>query len=128
MKSVIYAIALSTVVTGIAMAQPPERAEHMDRMAVLLDLDEYQKTEVQRILQEQRETAQAAREATRESGQRPTREERAAQREQMRDATMTQLQAVLRPEQITKFEVLTEMARDRGRGGRGRRGDGPGEE
>jgi len=128
MKSVVYAVAISTVLTGIAMAQPPERAEHFDRMAILLDLDEYQKTEVQRILQERRDTARATREAMRDSGQRPSREERMALREQMRDATMTQLQAVLRPEQITKFEVLREMARERGRGGRGRRGEGPAEE
>ncbi len=99
----------------------------MDRVAILLDLDEYQKTEVQRILQEQRETARATREAMRDSGERPSREERMALREQMRDATMTQLQGVLRPEQITKFEVLREMARERGRGGRGRRGEGPAE-
>ena len=124
MKSVVYAVAISTVVAGIAMAQPPGRAEHMDRMAILLDLDEYQKTEVQRIMQEQRETARAAREAMRESGERPSREERAARREQMREATMTQLQAVLRPEQITKFEVLREMAGERGRGRRGGRGEG----
>ncbi|NNC64017.1 MAG: hypothetical protein HKN84_04470 [Gammaproteobacteria bacterium] len=124
MKSVIYAVAVSTVLTGIAMAQPPGRAEHMDRMAILLDLDEYQKTEVQRIMQEQRETARATREAMHDSGQRPSREERVALREQMRDATMTQLQAVLRPEQITKFEVLREMARERGRGRRGRHGEG----
>lgn len=128
MKSVVYAVLISTVVTGIAMAQPPGRAEHMDRMAILLDLDDYQKTEVQRILEEQRETARATREAMRDSGQRPSREERLALREQQRDATMTQLQAVLRPEQITKFEVLREMARERGRGGRGRRGEGPAEE
>ena len=63
MKSVIYAVAVSMVLTGIAMAQPPGRAEHMDRMAILLDLDEYQKTEVQRIMQEQRESARATREA-----------------------------------------------------------------
>lgn len=119
MKSVIYAVALSTVVTGIAMAQPPGRAEHMDRMAILLDLDEYQKTEVQRILQEQRETTRATREAMRESGQRPSHEERVALREQTRDATMTRLQSVLRSEQITKFEVLRDMARERGRGRRG---------
>jgi Spy/CpxP family protein refolding chaperone len=124
MKSVIYAVAVSMVLTGIAMAQPPGRAEHMDRMAILLDLDEYQKTEVRRIMQEQRQTARATREAMRDSGERPSREERVALREQMRDATMTQLQAVLRPEQITKFEVLREMATERGRGRRGRHGEG----
>ena len=124
MKSVVYAVALSTIVTGVALAQPPGRAEHMDRMAIRLDLAEYQKTEVQRILQEQRENARALRETMRESGERPTREERVARREQMRDATMTQLQDVLRPEQITKFEVLSDMARERGRGGRGGRGEG----
>ncbi len=128
MKSVVYAVAISAVMTGIAVAQPPDRAEHMDRMAVLLDLDEYQKTEVQRILQEQRESARTSREAMRESGQRASREERAALREQMRDATMTRLQGVLRPEQITKFEVLREMAREHGRGWRGRRGEGRAEE
>lgn len=128
MKTVVYSVAISTLVTGIALAQPPERAEHFDRMAVLLDLDEYQKAEVQRILDAQRDTARANREAMRDSGQRPSREERAAMREQMREATMTQLQAVLRPEQITKFEVLSDMARERGRRGRGGRGDGPAEE
>ena len=122
MKTVVYVVALSTALAGVAMAQPPERAERMDQMAILLDLDEYQKTEVERILQEQRETARATREAMRESGERPSREERAARRQQAREATTTQLQSVLTPQQMTKFEVLRDMSRDRGRRGQGRRG------
>jgi len=120
MKSVAYVIALSTVLGGVAMAQPAEQPNRMDRMAILLDLNDYQKTEVQRILQEQRETARATREAMRDSGERPSREERVAQRQQAREAVMTQMQSVLTPEQITKFEVLRDMNRGRGRRGGGR--------
>jgi len=92
----------------------------MDSMAILLDLNDFQKTEVQRILQEQREAARATREAMRDSGERPSREERVAHRQQAREAVMTQMQSVLTPEQITKFEVLIDMNRGRGRRGGGR--------
>ncbi|MDH3418936.1 MAG: hypothetical protein OEQ25_07175 [Gammaproteobacteria bacterium] len=126
MKSVAYVIALSTIVTGVAMAQPPdvsERMDRMDRMAILLDLDEFQKTEVQRILQAQRETARASREAMREAGERPSREERMAHRQQAREAVLTQLQSVLTQDQLTKFEVLAaDERRGRGRRDGGRRG------
>lgn len=124
MKLLAYLIAFSTLYAGVATAQPPApgRGEGMERMAVLLDLDEYQQAEVQRILGEQRSAARAAREAMRESGQRPSREEMAAQRQEIKTNTLTQLQSVLTPEQITKFEVLTEGARGPGRRGGGRHG------
>ena len=120
MKSVAYVIVFSAVLSGVAMAQPSEQLNRMDRMGILLDLDDYQKTEVQRILQEQRESMRAAREAMRDSGERPSREERVAHRQQAREAVMTQMQSVLTPEQITKFEVLRDMNRGRGRRGGGR--------
>jgi len=118
MKSVAYVIALSTIFTGVAMAQPPDVSERMDRMAILLDLNEFQKTEVQRILQAQRETARATREAMREAGERPSREARTAHRQQAREAVLTQLQSVLTQDQLTKFEVLADERRGRGRGRR----------
>ena len=120
MKTVAYVIAFLAVLSGVAMAQPSEQLNRMDRMGILLDLDDYQKTEVQRILQEQRESMRAAREAMRDSGERPSREERVARRQQAREAVMTQMQSVLTPEQITKFEVLRDMNRGRGRRGGGR--------
>ena len=96
----------------------------MERMAVLLDLDDYQKAEVQRILEEQRSAARAAREAMRESGERPTREEMVARRQEAAANTLAQLQSVLTPEQLTKFEVLMERPRESGPrdGGRHDRG------
>jgi len=120
MKTVAYVIAFLAVLSGVAMAQPSEQPNRMDRMAILLDLNDFQKTEVQRILQEQRESMRAAREAMRDSGERPSREERVARRQQAREAVMTQMQSVLTPEQITKFEVLRDMNRGRGRRGGGR--------
>jgi len=121
MKSLAYVVALSTLLAGIAAAQPPEAGERMDRMAVLLDLNDYQKSEMQRIFEEQRETFRAAHEAARESGERPSREEMQAQRQQARESLRSQLEAVLTPEQMTKFDILADEAR-----GRGGRGHGPG--
>ena len=127
MRALAYGIALFTVLTGVATAQPPEPGERLDRMAILLDMTDYQKTEVQRIFEEQRETMRAAHEAMRESGVRPSREEMQAQRQQARDSLRLQLEGVLTPEQMTKFDILAEEHRGRGpRGFHGRRGgDGP---
>jgi Spy/CpxP family protein refolding chaperone len=122
MKLVPYLIACSMLFVGIATAQPPRQEEAMERMAVLLDLDDYQRTEVQRILEEQRSAAKAAREAMRESDQRPSREEMAAHRQQAAESTLVQLQSVLTPEQITKFQALMDRPRGSGPRGGGRHG------
>jgi len=128
MKLATYLLALSTLFVGVATAQPPGRGTDMERMAVLLDLDEYQQTEVKRILEEQRSAARAAREAMRESGERPSREDMQARRQQAEENTLAQLQSVLTPEQIIKFEVLMERPRGAGPAGRGRHGGPPTDE
>jgi hypothetical protein len=128
MKAVPYLIACSTFLVGVATAQPPARGNDMERMAILLDLDEYQQAEVERILDEQRSAARAAREAIRESGERPSREDMAARRQQAAESTLSQLQSVLTQEQITKFEVLMQQPRGPGRRGNGGRGQPPAEE
>jgi hypothetical protein len=92
----------------------------MDDLAVLLDLDTYQKGEVARILKEQREAMRATRERVMDSDERPSREQIEAMREQNRAALISKLQAVLTEPQITKFKVLAERPR-------GRRGPGDGE-
>lgn len=125
MKAVPHLIAFSSLFVGVATAQPPARGNDMERMAILLDLDEYQQAEVKRILDEQRSVARAARDAIRESGERPSREDMAARRQQAAESTLTQLQSVLTQEQITKFEVLMEQPRGPGRRGDGRRGEPP---
>ncbi len=122
MKSLAYGIVLLIALAGVASAQPPEPGQRLDRMAILLDLNDFQKNEMQRIFDEQREARRATREAIRESGVRPSREERAAQRQQARDNLRAQLQAVLTSEQMTKFDVLAQDRRGR-RGRGGPRGD-----
>src|SRR5262245_45629866 len=77
---------------------PPQRfgiAGDIDKLAILLDLDAYQKGEVQRILGEQREQFQAQRKAHEATGERPSFEEMHSLREQAYNDTLTKLQGVL---------------------------------
>ena len=113
MKKATFAlIAATCLATGIASAANAEHGRHrgpdMERMAILLDLNESQKTEVEKILNEQREKFRAEREQYRAQGTRPTREEMMQKHAGRRQETLTKLQGVLTPEQIKKFEVLTD--------------------
>lgn len=107
---------------------PPPGGPRFDieRLTVLLDLDTYQKGEVERLLTEQREQNRAARAAVVESGERPSFEEMQALRAQSQAELVTKLESVLTAPQITKFKVLMERpagGRDGERGGdRGGRG------
>jgi periplasmic protein CpxP/Spy len=100
--------------TGLALADPhsdhggPHHGPDMERMATLLDLNDSQKTAVQDILEQQHEKIRAAHEERKTSGTRPTREEMTKEHEQLKQDTMTKLQSVLTPEQIKKFEALTD--------------------
>jgi hypothetical protein len=110
-----------------ASAQPPEPPRHggpgdIERLAVLLDLDAYQKDQVQRILNEQREQLQAQRKAHEQTGERPSFEELQAVREQAYNDTITKLQGVLTELQVTKFKLLTERPMGGPGGPGGRRG------
>ena len=85
---------------------------------MLLDLDAYQKGEVERVLGEQRAAMRAARAEAEESGQRPSREELEARRVERQAALMSQLSNVLTEQQLTKFKVLMEPPRGGPYGGR----------
>jgi hypothetical protein len=80
----------------------------IDRLTVLLDLDDTQKSAVQQVLQEERQTLHAEREQAMASGTRPTREEMKAKHDAVRQALRAKLQPILTPVQLTKFDVLTE--------------------
>lgn len=95
---------------------------NIDRLAILLDLDPYQKNEVQRVLTAQGEAMRAERQQQRASGQRPTFEEMRAKRQQNEDAIVAQLSTVLSDTQITKLKILLEQPR----GGPGPRRGPPG--
>ncbi len=114
MQRFTYLFAVFALTAAAASAQPPHAPggrggpPDMERLTVLLDLDTYQKSEVERILTEQRAAMRATREQHVESGERPSREDMLARREQGRAELITKLQAVLTESQIAKFKVLTE--------------------
>jgi len=63
----------------------------------------------------------ATREQRVNSGERPTREEMQARREQSREELLTKLQTVLTEPQIAKWKVLTERPAGERRGHQGHR-------
>jgi hypothetical protein len=100
------ALLLAGTVSAQPPGPPPRGGFDIERMAVLLDLDDYQKTEVERILNEQRDARAAMRQQRADGGERPSREEMEAHRSQMRDGMLMQLQSVLNQTQLEKFEAL----------------------
>lgn len=122
MKTQVTLLALAWLASGVALAQapttPPSNAARMDRMALLLDLDDSQKAQVEQVLKAHHEQRLAAREAARASGQRPSREEMKATHAQAKQELHTQLSGILNETQLKKFDALKE---GRGHGRHGRR-------
>lgn len=123
MKTKVTLLALAWLASGVAFAadapatpHPGMRGPDMDRMALLLDLDAYQKTEVEKILKEHREQARSQFEAHKASGNRPSREEMKTLREQGKQELNTKLSGVLNETQMKKFEALRERGPGPGRG------------
>jgi hypothetical protein len=110
MKSRVALIAAAMLASAVALAHPDHgpQGPDMDRMATLLDLNDSQKAEVQKIFDEQHEKLKAVHEQAESSGTKPTREERAKFHQEMKQEMTTKLQAVLSPEQMKKFEALTD--------------------
>lgn len=118
MQRLKYVIAVLGLAAAAVSAQPPGPRggpPDIERLTVLLDLDTYQKGEVERILGEQRAAMMATRSELAASGERPSFEEMRARREQNQQEVLTKLQSVLTEPQIAKFKVL--MERPEGRGG-----------
>lgn len=119
----ISAAVLALAAAGVlAATQPPSNEssvgkERMDRLAILLDLNDGQKADVQKVLTEQMQERRTARQQAKDSGTRPTREE-------MRQATLDKLRPILTEQQLTKFQVLTEH-REGGRRHKHQGGDRP---
>lgn len=120
MKTRITLAAIALLAVGSAVAEPPgpphgHRGPDIERLAVLLDLDEGQKVAVKQVLDEQFAQRAAAKQQARDSQTRPSREEWQAQREQAQKETLEKLRGILSDQQLTKFQALTEA---RGRGPR----------
>lgn len=124
MKTKVTLLAIAWLASGVAFAADPApdarhhgmmRGPDMDRMALLLDLDAYQKTEVEKILKEHREQRRAQFEAAKASGARPSREEMKTRREQSKQELNTRLSGVLNETQMKKLEALRELGPRHGR-------------
>lgn len=116
MKTRVALIAAAMLASAIALAHPHggHAGPDMERMAVLLDLIDAQKAEVQKVLDEQHEKLRAVHEEQRSAGTTPTREDRVKFHEQLKQDMLARLQSVLSPEQIKKFEVLMDRPHPHG--------------
>ncbi len=103
---------------GFASAQTPPadspptasdsapQMSRLDRMAILLDLTPQQKLQVQQVLDEERQQMRAFWQQQKSSGAKPTFQQMRAERQQLRQQTLAQLQQLLNPNQYTKLQVL----------------------
>lgn len=101
------------LMSGAAIAQPaPHAHSHgamdIDKLEILLDLDAYQKQELQKIFDARREAMIAKRKELRAAQTRPNFEEMRSAREAEQKQTRAQLEKLLTEQQLKKFDVLAE--------------------
>ncbi len=97
--------------------RPPRGGPPIERMAKELNLDDAQKAEVKRILDEQRALHEAERKNFEASGQRPTPEEMRTVMQQHEQELTQALSGVLSAEQLAKFKAIEEERRQHMRNG-----------
>ena len=95
---------------GALAAAHPHQPPFMDidKLAVLLDLNDQQKSEVDSVLKEQHQAAMTHHDEMRKSDKRPSMEDMQAYHQQMVDDTVAKLQKTLSAKQIEKFKILME--------------------
>ena len=121
MKLRVISLASLLLATGVALAANAPATPHggkdrMDRLALLLDLSEGQKGDVQKVLDEQFQQRKEQFQQAKASGTRPSREEMRAQHEQMRKDTIAKLRPILSEQQLAKFQALTDRPQGRPHG------------
>jgi len=104
-------LALAALWAGAALAGGPggNEASHMANLALLLDLTDAQKPQVQTILQGEHQQMRAVFEQTKASGGKPDFQALHAARAQINQDTITKLSGVLSPAQLQKFQALQQM-------------------
>ncbi len=128
LKKALPGVAGLLLVAGAAIAQPPPPPEagpahRLERMAILLDLSDAQKQQLQQVLQQQRTRMRTLHAQALASGQKPSFEQMRTTREQMRQDLLGQAQSFLSADQLKKLQVLLE---EPPRGPRGHGGPPPG--
>ena len=103
-------VALAVLCAGAAMAaNAGGEASHMQNLALLLDLTDGQKPQVQTILQGEHQQMKALFEQTKAAGGKPDFQALRAARQQISQDTLTKLSGVLSPVQLQKFQALQQM-------------------
>lgn len=117
MKRITFALPIVLLAAAYAVnAQSPPpggpmRGPPFEQIAKDLNLDESQKPEVKRILEEQRAKREAEREQFRSSGQRPTPDEMRTRMQQADAELLDKLKGVLRTDQLAKWKQMQEERR-----------------
>lgn len=113
-------LALAALWAGAALAGTPgggNQASHMQNLAILLDLTDAQKPQVQTILEGAHAQMKTLFEQSKAAGGKPDFQAMHAAREQINQDTLTKLSAVLSPTQLKKFQTLQQMHRPFGHRG-----------
>jgi len=118
MRATVLALTALCLTAGAVSAEPPDapaqgRRPSIERLAADLQLDDYQKGEVERILEAQHQSMRTARAQLEASGEQPSREEMRKRHDQMQQETLEALKPILTEEQLQKFQTLM---KDRRRG------------
>jgi Spy/CpxP family protein refolding chaperone len=105
-------LAAAWLFSGLVYADtPPHSQQHgpdMDRIALLLDLDDTQKSEVQKILEAQHEQMRTQMEQEHAAGTHPSRDEMRARHDKLKQDTLDKLSTVLNEQQLKKFAALSD--------------------
>jgi len=116
-------VAVAALWAGLALAQNPgtgTHTSHIDKLAVLLDLTDTQKGQVETVLQAEHAQMKALFEQTKAAGGKPDFQSMHAAHQQIAQDTLTKLSTVLSPTQLKKFQTLQTMHHGFGhRGGPG---------
>jgi Spy/CpxP family protein refolding chaperone len=119
MKRFIIALPAVLLLAQAAVAQqsppgpPPRGGPPIERMARELNLDDTQKAEVQRILEEQRAKHEAERRQLAATGERPSPENMSKVFQQHDEELRRALSGVLTAEQLTKLAQIQQERRER---------------
>jgi hypothetical protein len=108
-----FVLALATLWAGAIFAQPPAAGAQpgvgrMDDLAVLLDLTDTQKAQVQTVLQEEHAQMRQAFQDAKASGTKPDGEQMHTLHEQLRQDAITKLTPILSAAQLKKFQIVTQ--------------------
>lgn len=106
-------VAVAALWAGAALAQHPggpgNEATHMANLAILLDLTDAQKAQVQTVLEAEHAQMRALFEQAKAAGGKPDFQAMKAAHQQIAQDTVTKLSTVLSATQLKKFQTLQQM-------------------